>query len=248
MKRIQYKKSPDRRAIDFNKFIEETFPHFLVEQNPDIVLVAGGDGSLHHATKHKANFNGIYFGKGLGTLNFLMNSFDNDYKVLKDIENETIKLDIVETLTLDVYINDAFVCNSANDVVLGESINSYLSFEISTEDKMFNNFKLKGTGICISTPLGSTAFNYNNGGSILDLDGNEISITGAVCNKQLNDVIKAQKIYIQSKSQLYIDGVHMYSLKENDELVLKPSKKIKIGFINKEDFHKRRFELSHRKK
>lgn len=248
MKKIQYRKSPDRRAIDFNKFIEDIFPHFLAEQNPDIVLVAGGDGSLHHATKHNVNFNGIYFGKGLGTLNFLMNSFDDDIEVLRNIENEILKLDIIETLTLDVYINDAYVCNSANDVVLGESINSYLSFEISTEDKMFNNFKLKGTGICISTPLGSTAFNYNNGGSILDLDGNEISITGAVCNKHLNDVIKSQKIYIKSKSQLYIDGVHMYSLKENDELVLITSKKIKIGFINQEDFHKRRFELSHRKK
>lgn len=247
MLKFLYNKSHDLRAKEFNKLIETNFPHFLNQSNPDIILVAGGDGALHHATKHNKNFNGIYFGKALGTLNFLMNSFDNDIDILKGIESGSKVVEIVETSTIDVYVNDAYLTNSANDVVIGDSINSYLSFNITTKDKRFNNFETKGSGLCISTPLGSTAFNLNNNGRVLDLDSSDISITGVVMNKDINEVIKNQKLIIKSQSNLFVDGVFMYKLREQDELVLLPGKNIKLGFLDKKEFLNKRFILSHKK-
>ncbi len=247
MLNILYNKSHDLRAKEFNKLIETNFPHFLTQSKPDIILVAGGDGALHHATKHNKNFNGIYFGKALGNLNFLMNSFANDIEILKGIENGSIIVEIIETSTIDVYINDAYLTNSANDVVLGDSINSYLSFNITSEDNRYNNFDFRGTGLCISTPLGSTAFNLNNNGNVLDLDSRGLSITGVVTNKEIKDVVKNQKLIIKSQSHLFIDGVLMYKLKEQDELVLLPGKNIKLGFLDKKEFLNKRFMLSHRK-
>ncbi len=247
MLKVLYNKSHDLRAKGFNKLIETNFPHFINETDPNVILVAGGDGALHHATKKHQNFNGIYFGKALGTLNFLMNNISDDISTLKDIIEGRVVIDVIETSTIDVYINDAYLTNSANDVVLGDSINSYLSFNLTSEDYKYKDFQFKGTGLCISTPLGSTAFNLNNGGNVLDLDSRGLSITGVVTNKEINAVVKNQKLIINSNANLYIDGVYMYKLKEQDELILLPGKNIKIGFFDKKEFLNKRFMLSHRK-
>ncbi len=106
---------------------------------------------------------------------------------------------------------------------------------------------MKGSGICISTAIGSTAFNFNNNGRILPLDSNLLSITGIVCNRFLNDIIPFQEIHIKSNgAKIYLTNVESKVLEEGDELILKKGSQIEIGFLNRKEFLERRIEIAHR--
>ena len=245
--RIKYLINKDPRVKDFNILIKNNFPNLLTEKKPELYLVAGGDGAMLHAI-HKTIDKGIpYLGKAMGTFNFLMNSFDDDIQTINKILNDEIKIDTLSSHAIQVYLNKNKLGEAVNDVILGDKITSYFTFNISSENNDFENFEVKGSGLCISTTIGSTAFNYNNGGRILPLDSDLLSITGVVCNRYLNDIVPFQKIYIKANgAKIYLSNIYAKTLNEGDTLVLKRGHEIKIGFLNKNDFLKRRIDLSHR--
>lgn len=245
--RIKYIKSKDPRVKEFNYLIESTFPKLLTEKNPDIYLVAGGDGAMLRAIHKTINNRIPYLGKALGTFNFLMNSIDNDKQTINDIINDKIKLEIFKSFSIQAEFNGKKIGETVNDVILGDSITGYHSFSISTEDKDFENFFIKGSGICISTPIGSTAFNFNNNGRILPLDSNLLSITGIVCNRYLNDILPVQEILIKGDgARIYLTNIPSKKLNQNDELILRKGSDISIAFINKDDFLIKRRNISNR--
>jgi len=245
--RIKYLINKDPRVKDFNILIKNNFPNLLTEKKPDLYLVAGGDGAMLHAI-HKTIDKGIpYLGKAMGTFNFLMNQFDDDIQTINKILNDDIKIETLSSHAIQVYLNRKKLGEAVNDVILGDKITSYFTFNISTEQKDFDNFEIKGGGICISTTIGSTAFNYNNGGRILPLDSDLLSVTGVVCNRYLNDIIPFQKIHIKANgTKIYLSNIQTGVLNEGDTLLLKKGSEIKIGFLNKNEFLKRRIDLSHR--
>ncbi|PIY17919.1 hypothetical protein CO112_04150 [Candidatus Dojkabacteria bacterium CG_4_9_14_3_um_filter_150_Dojkabacteria_WS6_41_13] len=245
--KIYYEPSPDPRVSDFNNLIADRFPEFLKEEKPEVILVAGGDGAMHHATKKFPHYEGIYLGKGLGTLNFLMNEIADDIGTLEKLQRDRLELTIISTATIAVSINGSAVGYAANDIVFGDSINGYHTFALSTSDGSFDKFTLKGTGMCIATPLGSTAYNFNNGGVILPLESNLWSMTGIVCNKYINDIITAQetKIWV-SDGTLFLDGIETKQLASTDEVLLGIGNPVKIGFLDPHRFMKRRIEMANR--
>ena len=245
--RIKYLVSKDKRVKDFNKFIEINFPQLIEEKDPDIFLVAGGDGAMLHAI-HESIDTGIpYLGKAMGTFNFLMNYFEDDKKIISELLNDEIHIDIFQSNAIVAFLNGVKLGEAVNDVILGDKLTGYHSFNISTKLGDFTNFEIKGSGICISTAIGSTAFNYNNNGRILPLDSDLLSITGVVCNRYLNDIVPFKEINIRSNgARIYLTNVESQILKEGSELILKKGSKIKIGFLDKKDFLGKRIEIAHR--
>ncbi len=245
--RIKYLVNKDPRVDDFNNLIKDNFPTFLDEKWPDIFLVAGGDGAMLHAIHDNIDSHIPYLGKALGTFNFLMNYIDDDMSFLNGLLNDEIHIDTFKTNTIRAYLNGKKIGEAVNDVIIGDSIYDYFSFKISTQNNDLENFEVKGCGICISTSIGSTAFNYNNGGRILPLDSDLLSITGIVCNRYLNDIVPFNKICIKSNGpKIYLTNDNPITLKKGDYLILKKGSEIKIGFLNKSDFLQRRIEISHR--
>lgn len=245
--KIYYEPSTDPRVAEFNKLITREFPEFLTEDSPEVILVAGGDGALHHATKRFTKFSGVYFGKAMGTLNFLMNEIEYDCTVLRGLADNSVRLHAIDTATINVQLNDTLLGSAANDLVFGDSVNGYHTYTIGTNDESFDNFTLKGTGICLSTPLGTTGYNFNNGGVILPLESGMWSLTGIVCNKRINDILKAQTTTIwASGGDLFLDGINVGTLASQDTISLSPGNSIKIGFLDRQQFMSRRIELAHR--
>jgi len=133
--RIKYILSKDPRVKEFNKIIKENFPQLLVEKKPQLYLVAGGDGAMLHAI-HKTINKGIpYLGKAMGTFNFLMNSFDDDIQTINKILNDDIEIDTLSSHSIQVYLNRKKLGEAVNDVILGDKITNYFTFNISTEQK-----------------------------------------------------------------------------------------------------------------
>jgi len=176
-----------------------------------------------------------------------MNKIDDDESFLNRLINDEIKFETFKSNAIVAYLNEKKIGESVNDVILGNKIMDYHSFSISTKSGDFSDFKLKGSGLCISTPIGSTAFNYNNNGRILPINADFLSITGVVSNRFLNDIVPFEKISIKSNgSNIYLTNVDAGILKEGDELILEKGTRIKIAFLDKKDFLKRRIEIGHR--
>ncbi len=245
--RIKYIYNKDERTEDFFKLIKSKFPQILEETNPEIYLVSGGDGAMLHAIHKTIDSNIPYFGKALGTFNFLMNKIHNDEKFLRDLLDDKIRLEYFSSNAIAVYLDNKKIGEAVNEIVLGESIMGYHNFKITTQHGDFKNFEVKGSGLCISTSIGSTAFNFNNGGRILPLDSDLLSITGVVCNRYLNDIIKCQEIILESNgAKIFLSNIDSGNLDVNKKLVLKKGKSIKIGFLNKHSFLQRRIEIGNR--
>jgi len=245
--RIKYIVNKDPRVKEYNNLITNNFPLLLTEKKPELCLVAGGDGAMLHAIHDTIDTDIPYLGKALGTFNFLMNNIDDDISIIKSLLNNSIKIETFTTYAIKAYLNGKEIGQAVNDVILGNKLYDYFTFNISTESKDLDDFEVKGSGVCISTAIGSTAFNYNNGGRILPLDSDFLSITGVVCNRYLNDILPFDNIHIKSNgAKIYLTNSNSYKLTEKDTLLLKKGSEIKIAFINKEDFLKRRIEISHR--
>lgn len=140
------------------------------EEEPDIVLSIGGDGTLLHAFhqyRHRLQdtaFVGIHTGH-LG--------FYADWKPA-EIEKLVISLahkqfNVIEYPLLEVKINYRNEDESSVYLALNESSvkspDVTLVMDVELNDSHFERFR--GDGLCMSTPSGSTAYNKALGGAIL---------------------------------------------------------------------------------
>jgi NAD kinase len=240
------------KVTDIDIFIENNYPEFLYEKNPDIIFVSGGDGSLLHAIQEYRYLNVPFIGVANGTKNFLMNKINKNF--FKNININLI--DFIETSTLEVEIfrsrsnkssYSVFKTLATNDIIFGNRIMDYNEFII---EGLFNNIlNIKGMGLVFSTAIGSTAFFYNNGGKIIpNFKDNIIGAASIVSerDKSFNDHFSINEIHIEIKStrnicSLYIDGESkVFELKFNDIIKITNGEKIKLGFLNFEDFFQKR--------
>ncbi len=249
--KIKYAENDDQRSGDFNKLIKSRYPEFTEEENPDLILVSGGDGALLHAIQNYSHYQVPFLGRSAGTLNFLMNKFEDDSQIIDNLVNGKISLNYLKTKGIKVGFEDESgqkqsLGMAVNDVVFGSSIMGYHSFQLNSKDFSFRNFKLNGTGICISTELGSTAYNFNLGGPVLPLGNNLWTVVGIATNRYLNDILKSQEMLVEcinGSFYVFIDGIRKKELKKGNKLVLNQGNQVKIGFLDKSAFLKKRVEL-----
>jgi NAD+ kinase len=250
--KIKYIPSSDKRAKDFNNLVKQKFPRILKTSKPEIILLAGGDGAMMRAIKKYNHLNIPFLGIAKGTFNFLMNEIENEPEFLQDLIEKNVSISFQQTQTVEVLHNNENLGYAVNDIILGTTVIGYHTFEINTQDQTLSNLEVKGTGLCISTDLGSTAYSYNLGNPAIPLNNQLLIISGIVCNKYINDIVKIQKINIKLKSQreeckIYIDGIKQKrSLKEGEELILKKGKSVKIGFLSLKNFKEKRRGISNR--
>ncbi|MHA6258462.1 NAD kinase [Sporosarcina sp. CAU 1771] len=142
----------------------------LNEEEPDIVISIGGDGTLLHAFhKHSHRLKETAFvGIHTGHLGFYA-----DWKP-SEIEKLVISIarkefDVIEYPLLDVTINYRNEKDSALFLALNESTvkspDVTLVMDVELNGDHFERFR--GDGLCMSTPSGSTAYNKALGGAIL---------------------------------------------------------------------------------
>lgn len=159
-----------------NQLMEEAIDYLkgfgleLDEEEPDIVLSVGGDGTLLHAF-HKYSYRlqeTAFVGIHTGHLGFYA-----DWKP-SEIEKLVISIarkeyDIVGYPLLDVTINYRNGKESLHYLALNESsVKSpevTLVMDVELNGHHFERFR--GDGLCMSTPSGSTAYSKSLGGAIV---------------------------------------------------------------------------------
>ena len=135
-----------------------------VPESPDTVFVIGGDGTFIYAVHHYMyQLKDIcFYGIHTGTLGFYTDYRDTDYDEFLDVFlNHRAKEVIYPVLraktekTVYYAINEIRIENTARTQVIDVYVDG-------------NHFeKIRGTGICICTQLGSTAYNRSLGGAVI---------------------------------------------------------------------------------
>ena len=125
--------------------------------NPDYVVAVGGDGTILSAV-HKYP-NAVVFGVHTGHLGFYANySVENIDDLVNDINTGHFHIENTNLLSCKIYdsknnLTDAFALNEITIVTPPRT----LILDVFINGEYLERFR--GTGFCVSTPSGSTAYN-----------------------------------------------------------------------------------------
>ncbi len=131
---------------------------------PDTVFVIGGDGTFIYAVhKYTDRLKDIcFYGIHTGTLGFYTDYSDADYDEFLDVFlNKKGKEVIYPVLRADT---GRAVYHAINEIRI-ENVARTQVMEVFVDGDRFE--KIRGTGICICTQLGSTAYNRSLGGAVI---------------------------------------------------------------------------------
>ena len=139
----------------------------------DVVVALGGDGTILNVLK--AGYGKPVYGLNRGSLGFLMNDFER--KLVLSARINLAEPTILHPLRAEVetVAGVKYVLAAINDVSLHRQSSQSAKIDIYVN----GNLRLPegcGDGVVVSTPAGSTAYNYSLGGSILPLDCGSINV------------------------------------------------------------------------
>ena len=228
--------------------------YILTKENPDIIVVIGGDGTMLSAIRTMEEANLPFLGVNTGNLGFLPGLLPDEIHLLPTIlreENpvmdEFCLLDVVsKTISGKEVVNYVF-----NEAVIKHYHPKMLEAHIYIDGKPFNYFT--GDGLIFSTPIGTTGYAIWAGGAaihwdlpcfqITPLQPNDNRINRPLKNSMVipagaKVTIKVVKARFRSAS-VACDGV-MASREYIEELTISTSdKKVRIMRAKKQSY----FEL-----
>ncbi|MCV3769659.1 NAD kinase [Wolbachia endosymbiont of Dipetalonema caudispina] len=145
----------------------------------DLLIVVGGDGfmlrTLHNYVIGNKSMH--VYGTNTGNVGFLMNKcFSCSEDLITHIEYATLtQLTLLKMEATDIS-GKSYHYIAVNEVYVFRKANQIVEMNITINDKLKIE-KFRGDGIILSTPTGSTAYNFSAGGSILPLNSNLLALT-----------------------------------------------------------------------
>ncbi len=174
-----YNKPAAEWARRIDEFRRINFPEIeVVEKDADGIIVLGGDGAILEAARKYKSQQSVILGLNLGTVGFLASVRDPEHflaGVNTFFQQNFIAKDSV-MLTVDVKREGEtiFTGEAMNDVVV-QNLLGMVDLDVSVEEHAFQN--IRGTGVLIATPTGSTAYNLSAHGPILMPEMKAIIVT-----------------------------------------------------------------------
>ena len=136
------------------------------DHNPDIVISVGGDGTILQAAHIFPNK--IIFGLHTGHLGFFAN-YDPDTvdELIEDINKGSYMTSNIDLLSckIEEENGNVIVMNALNEITV-ISPKKTLIMDVKIDGDYLETFR--GTGLCVSTPAGSTAYNKSLHGAVVD--------------------------------------------------------------------------------
>jgi NAD+ kinase len=152
-------------------------PHYgqCAPEEADIICALGGDGFMLQTLHRHGSHGRPVFGMKLGTVGFLMNQYEEGGLLERIDAAEPAKLRPLEMQALTE--SGASVSLLAyNEVSLLRQTRqaAHVGIELNGQTRLD---ELVCDGVLVSTPAGSTAYNYSAGGPILPLGSGVIALT-----------------------------------------------------------------------
>ena len=142
---------------------------------PDALVVLGGDGFMLQVLHQHMHRSIPIYGMNCGTVGFLLNRYSPDelHERILQARPSTLHPLTMYTRTIDGKEKHQL---AINEVSLFRESRQAAKLRISV-DHVVRLDELTADGILVSTPAGSTAYNFSVGGPIIPLSGNLLAMT-----------------------------------------------------------------------
>ena len=184
----------------------------IVEDNYDLAIAIGGDGSFLRMIK-SSNFNEncLYIGINAGTLGFAQEvNVEEIDKFILDLENNNYKIENIGIQEIEIKTPDTISKQlSLNEMIVRDMELNTANLKVLVEDVLLEDFV--GDGLLLATSFGSTAYNLSFGGSI---------VYNTFHTLQLTPIAP-----LNNKS--YRNLLNSVILPDNKEIVIKPCNRTK---------------------
>lgn len=142
---------------------------------PDVIVALGGDGFMLQVLHQHMHRHIPIYGMNCGTVGFLLNRFspDNLLERIAQARPSTLHPLSMYARTLDGKEKHQL---AINEVSLFRESRQAAKVRI-TVDHVVRLDELIADGVLVSTPAGSTAYNFSVGGPIIPLSGNLLAMT-----------------------------------------------------------------------
>ena len=154
----------DEISLNVCEIIKKQIKLEYSEESPNIVFTIGGDGTFIRACHRYPT--ATFFGIHTGHLGFYSNySLEQLPELINNINNGTYQIERIPLLSVQVFADRIYNYSAINEITLISPPRT-LKLDVFINDDFFEHFR--GTGMCISTPTGSTAYNKSLGGAVID--------------------------------------------------------------------------------
>ncbi len=144
-------------------------------RDADVVVALGGDGFMLHTLHNMQHLDTPVYGMNRGTIGFLMNEFHKDDLLdrLAAAEEEVINPLAMKAMDQSGKIHEALAINEVSLLRAGPQA---ARLKISVDGRVRMD-ELVCDGALLSTPAGSTAYNYSAHGPILPIGSDVLALT-----------------------------------------------------------------------
>lgn len=199
--------------------------------NAEMVICFGGDGTILHMAKAATRRGIPILGVNIGTMGFMAELESTELDKLANLAkgdytlDSRMMLDVTVQRDRDILFHD--VC--LNDVVVTKgTVARIVHLQVKCDGALA--LESGGDGIIVSTPTGSTAYNFSAGGPIVEPEARNMIIT-PICPHEIDSrcIIASDKRTItvemvrnaRRNAYLSVDGGKAFRLNMGDVAVIK---------------------------
>ena len=174
MKKLFIISDHNKKTLAIKSTLEKIIKTVSLKKS-EIIIVIGGDGFMLQTLKKYYKLNKLFYGINSGDYGFLMNKFQK-----KVVINNFSKTDLVKISPLQMTVKNKFgkykKSIAINEISILRQSKQAASILIKNDSKNIIK-KLRGDGLLVCTPAGSTAYNLSVHGPILNLNSNKLAIS-----------------------------------------------------------------------
>ena len=147
----------------------------VISKDADVIVALGGDGFMLQTLHDTEVLSAPVYGMNRGTIGFLMNEYSdiNLVERLKDAEEAEVNPLSMTAWDLDNKVNKALAINEVSLLRAGPQA---AKLRISVDGRLRMD-ELVCDGALVSTPAGSTAYNYSAHGPVLPIGSDVLALT-----------------------------------------------------------------------
>jgi NAD+ kinase len=214
----------------------------------DVMVCIGGDGTILHALQHNK---APVFGINMGELGFLT---EIEPIELSDGLRRLLARDffLEHRIKIASSLNQRRLPDAANEVaVKTKRISKILTFEIAWGDREL--MRVRGDGVIVATPTGSTSYAMSAGGPIVDprvecfslVPLAAFSLSSRPMVLPPDTVMQLRILQRQKDAVIVVDGQHEEEMHEGDTLTLWASEeRARFVRFRQQFFHRLKSRLS----
>lgn len=195
-----------------------------------IVFSIGGDGTMMHTINSFVHKDPVFIGINAGNVGFLT-AYNCEDVYNDQLFDSIMNKPRIETRSLVecLYKNHSYT--ATNEISLNpDEINQVVEFSVEIENNHDNIFRRAGTykanTLLLSTPMGSSAYNKNAGGAIVDHNMNSVQFTLVASmysgtHPVLFNENSLLKIIAEKPFNIYVDGIRKEKIEKGDFIYVK---------------------------